>query len=230
MYSECYRAAIEAAHFSAYPSPLINLDDPEQVADSLARYVEKVNKDPNAFMERFLKPEEVPAAGEFNFSSVENNAGHIYYPAEEDAGWFMHYADISLFMGFRDTKGSQIYFAAGSFACGRGAGESTSVFPVIGKLQGADLRTYFRAANQEVKYAAAKDLMSRCKWEEAILSLILEWATEQQIHSVYLLQNNSRRYDPNRGPEYNETVKRMGFRLVQNGLYGIYLPPETGKT
>lgn len=232
---DAYRAAIEAVYFSTYPKPCIDSDDSEGIAGSLAKYIQGINRAPNDFMAGFLKPGAVPFERQFQFSTVSGRENSAYHPGGKNEGWFYLDSNHSLFMGFSDAESGYTYFAVGSFISGKhGRNAYSCNFPIINQLQGVDLRSYGQDNGRYFKFATARNLMSRYRWEKALVALIVDWAQSEQIHSVYLLPGSLNRYfhKSRIKPEFAEslymhydvTAKRMGFRLQQNGLYGIYLP------
>lgn len=104
-------------------------------------------------------------------------------------------------------------------------------FPVIAQLQGPNRYTYEpreTPASGSRKYKKAVEVLSKYKWERAMIDIVLEWAQQQRVPAVYMLPGKLNHWaSPRRAEQlrmrYDVSAERMGFRMQPNGLYGISL-------
>lgn len=96
--------------------------------------------------------------------------------------------------------------------------------PVIVQVQGPSPSTYGYERRLDL-YCEAMSVLENYKWERALIGLILDWAREDGIQSVYMLPAEKNRWlnhgelNERLGIRYNGSAKKLGFKLQPNGLY-----------
>ncbi len=229
----------------------------EATAISLARFAEEMQGQRlNEYMQSFTKDN---CSGTYNFSlkpvptrgprTIENDLMGTYYLD----------GDLSLALGVDSQvmHGQKLWIAVASLCLGskvedydpvtdhntlKGSMPFRYPHPVIVQIQGPSLKNYggrFGERPDPALYEEAKSVLGAHKWERAMIGLVLKWASEAQIRTVYMLPTEKNRWieihkckqkdcpigdDMKARKErlemrYDATAKKLGFKLQPNGLY-----------
>lgn len=231
------------------PKPKINPENKDSVAASLEDFAEEVNAARiNGFMEAYLRPAAAEPEGRFFLSAV-TGPGYRSVGGDWCYGEFYMDGRHGLLVGFSAPSNPQpLWLASISFFCGEdifnydrhfedklGISKFYYPYPIIVQLQGPnEERTYRSCEGREKRYKDAIDILGRYRWERASVDLLIEWSVRQNLPGMYMLPYSHIRYvDVEGGETLNRlqrfrmrmdvTAKRCGFRMQENGLYGLPL-------
>lgn len=254
------RAEITYAKLLENP-PTDMLFSTEKIDASLAQFCQGISgRDLNNFMRSFAK-EDYSRSDNFSLKPISQKGPET---VEKDRmGRFYFDGDYGLALGVDShlVKGDKLWVAVSSFCVGNGIDEynpnensplkGTMPYPyphpVIVQIQGPSVKNYDsteygRKSNYGL-HQEAISVLKHYKWERAMVSLILQWASQSQIHTVYLLPAEKSRWlekyckcredkgqscshcdeikarKPKLEMRYDVSAKRLGFKLQPNGLY-----------
>ena len=247
-YIEASRRERDLAYFSTACPQVPESLTSESAASSLVDFADDFSGPKlTEFMSFYRKEGPSPDSSTFFLRQVLKRAT----VSIENEGWGRFYMDTDrgLALGVRGPRNrNTLWLGVAGIALGnelegyeipdnvKGRMSFPYQFPVIAQLQGPDKHAYGYRSTGAEKHKRAIEVLSRYKWERAMIDVVLEWAQEHGIAAAYMLPAELNHWwyasslvrEERLRMRYDVTAQRMGFRMQPNGLYGISLLPFPG--
>lgn len=204
--------------------PLVNLSDRHgdiSIINSLRDFATDMNNGTiNGFIGYSLKRKNILPEGDFVLSEVTE----VFAKGRWNQGYFMVSGDYGLLLGFRQKQNNEEILL-----CGTSFSVTPDKHPLIIQLQGVK---HFEGPIGQYKERKqfAFELMRKFCWEQVLVLFVMEWAQRNRLNLIYSQPGEENEWMKLMGlPKeraiirYNQTVERLGFKRLGNGLYGFYL-------